>query len=283
MTLSRVARAIGNKVVLRALIWLILAIEIFPIAWMVLTSFKSSDISQAIPPVWNFTPTLGNYQDVLTGNTYTSQPFSQLVEHSVIVTFISTLITIILGTLAAYGLARFRFRGRNFVAMWILSTIMFPPSVAVIPVFLIAGHLSLMDTLPVLVIPYVAFNLPFVIWMLRGYIKQIPYEIEEAAHVDGASRANALYRVVLPLLAPGIAASAILSAILSWNEYLFALALTRTGVKTAPVGVSEFTSMYGTQWGDMTAASVVIAGPILVMVLILRRRFIAGLTFGAVK
>ena len=277
------AASLVREEALRVILWLALAVVLLPIFWMVITSIKPAGIAQAIPPRWLFTPTLQNYADVLSGNTYTSQPFLSMVGNSVVVSLFSTLLTVLLATPAAYALARIRFKGRNFIALWILSTIMFPPAVSVIPIFILAGKLQLTDTYLVLIIPYTAFNLPIVIWMLRGFIQQIPVDIEEAAKADGASLATTLRRIVFPLLAPGIAASAILAAMLSWNEFLFAVTLTRSAAKTAPVGVNEFTSMYGTQWGDITAAAVVIAGPMLVIVLILRRRIIQGLTFGAVK
>jgi ABC-type glycerol-3-phosphate transport system permease component len=268
---------------LRVVIWAAVVLVLFPVAWILVTSLKPGDISQALPPVWSFTPTLRNYADVLGGSSYTSQVFASLLLHSAAVTAVSTLLALLAGIPAAYSLARLRFRGRKFTAMWILSTVMFPPAVSVIPVFIIASRLGLMDTLPVLVVPYAAFGLPMVIWMLRSYVRQIPFEIEEAAMVDGASQLAILVRVVLPLLMPGVVAAALLMAMLSWNEFLFALTLTRSAMKTAPVGISEFTSMYGTQWGDMTAAATITVAPILVLTLILRRRLVEGLTFGAVK
>lgn len=271
------------NLLIRIFAWLAVAVILFPVAWMLLTSVKPADISQALPPVWRFVPTLQNYADVLSGNTYTSQVFGVLLMHSVVVTILSTLLALLAGIPAGYSLARVKFRGRRFTMMWVLSTIMFPPAVSVIPVFIITSRLELTDTLPVLVVPYAVFGLPMVIWMVRGYVRQIPYEIEEAAMVDGASQFVMLRRVVLPLLMPGVAAAALLMAMLAWNEFLFALTLTRSAVKTAPVGISEFTSMYGTQWGDLTAAAMVTVLPILVLTLVLRRRLVEGLTFGAVK
>ena len=272
-----------SSFVTRAILWGWLAVILFPLFWVVLTSFKPSEISQALPPIWDFTPTLQNYSNVLAGNTYTSQAFGMLILHSIIVAVSSTTLGLAVAIPAAYALARIKFRGKRFTANWILSTIMFPPMVAVIPVFIIASRLGLTDTWPVLVIPYAAFNLPMMIWMLRSSIRQIPFEIEEAALVDGASQADILRRVILPLLVPGIVSAALLSGILSWNEFLFALTLTRSAVKTAPVGISEFTNMYGTQWGTMTAAATITVAPILAITLLLRRRVIDGLTFGAVK
>jgi ABC-type glycerol-3-phosphate transport system permease component len=209
--------------------------------------------------------------------------FGVLIVHSVIVTLASTLIGLAAAVPAAYALARLRFRGKRLTANWILSTIMFPPVVSVIPVFIIASRLGLTDTWPVLVIPYAAFGLPMMIWMLRSSIRQIPFEIEEAAMVDGVSQAKILWHIVLPLLTPSIVSASLLAGMLAWNEFLFALTLTRSAVKTAPVGISEFTNMYGTQWGTLTAAATVTVAPILLITLMLRRRVVEGLTFGAVK
>jgi ABC-type glycerol-3-phosphate transport system permease component len=270
-------------VLARLALWSALATTLFPILWMLLTSFKQPDISQALPPVWDFAPTWQNYRDVLTGNTYTSQVFGVLIVHTVIVTFASTLVGLVAAVPAAYALARLRFSGKRFAANWILTTIMFPPIVSVIPVFIFASRLGLTDTWPVLVIPYAAFSLPMMIWMLRSSIKQIPFEIEEAAMIDGASQADILRHIVLPLLTPGIVSASLLAGMMAWNEFLFALTLTRSAVKTAPVGISEFTNMYGTQWGTLSAAATVTVAPILVITILLRRRVVEGLTFGAVK
>jgi ABC-type glycerol-3-phosphate transport system permease component len=275
-------KSLGNAIV-RLVLWSALAATLFPLAWMLLTSFKPADISQALPPVWDFTPTLKNYRDVLTGATYTSQSFGILVVHSFVVTIASTLLGLVVAVPAAYSLARLRYAGKRAAANWILSTIMFPPIVSVIPVFIFASRLGLMDTWPVLVVPYAAFGLPMMIWMLRSSIKQIPFEIEEAAMIDGASQSDILRHVVLPLLTPGVVSASLLAGMMSWNEFLFALTLTRSAVKTAPVGISEFTNMYGTQWGSLTAAATVTVAPVLVVTLLLRRRVVEGLTFGAVK
>lgn len=267
----------------RLLLWGSVAIVLFPVLWVVLTSIKPPELSQALPPVWDFTPTLQSYRDVLGGNTYTSQAFGTLMAHSLVVTVASTILGLIVGVPAAYALARLRFKGKKGTANWILSTIMFPPAVSVVPIFILASKLNLTDTFPVLIVPYAAFGLPMVIWMLRSFIKQIPHEIEEAAMVDGASQGAVLWHIVFPLLMPGIVAASLLSAMLAWNEFLFALTLTRSAAKTAPVGISEFTNMYGTQWGSLTAAATVTVAPILLATMVLRRRLVEGLTFGAVK
>jgi multiple sugar transport system permease protein/sorbitol/mannitol transport system permease protein len=265
------------------IVWISIAIALVPLIFLLLTSIKPAGDAQAIPPKWVFLPTLEHYAAVFGGETSSSQAFLPLLWHSAVVAVSATALTILVGLPAAYALARVRFKGRRFLATWVLSTIMFPPIVAAIPIFIFAGQLQIIDTYPIMIIPYTAFNLPLVIWLLRSFITQIPAEIEDAARVDGCSRIGILRRIILPLTVPGMAAGAILSLILCWNEFLFALTLTRSDVKTAPVGINEFTGMFGTQWGNLTAASTAIVAPILVMTLVLRRRLISGLTLGAVK
>ena len=273
----------GVAAVARIAIWLIILVSLVPIYWMVTTSFKDPDAALQIPPnVVGFAPTLDNYVNLLGGQT-TARGFAPLLVNSIIVAIASTVLALVLGLPAAYALARVRFRGKRRLAMWILSTTMFPPIVAVIPIFLIAGSAGFIDTYPVLIVPYAAFNLPLVIWMLRSAIRQIPVEIEESALVDGSSRLGILRTIVLPLAAPGIAAAAVLSIFLSWNEFLFALTLTRSDARTAPVGINEFTTMFGTEWGNLSAGATLVVAPILVMALLLGRRLVSGLTFGAVK
>lgn len=267
----------------RALLWLYLLLTMVPLLFLVVTSFKPEGLAKSLPPAWLFTPTFEHYTSVLAGGQGTSVGFDRLLLNSLAVTLGSTALTIALAVPAAYALSMRTFRQRKFLSSWILSTYMFPPIVAVIPIFVFAGQLGLIDKYPVLIVPYAAFNLPIAVWILRSSILQIPYEIQESAMMDGASRAVVLRRIILPLLVPAIATVAILSAILSWNEFLFALSLTRSAAKTSPVGVQEFTGMFGTDWGKLTAASTVIVAPIVVMTLVLRRRIVSGLTFGAVK
>ncbi|MCU1413818.1 MAG: hypothetical protein JWN80_1158 [Microbacteriaceae bacterium] len=276
----------GSKVrgvVGRAFLWLWLVIGLIPILFMLLTSIKPAGIANSIPPVWLFTPTVRNYASVLSGGSGHSEGFGQLLFNSAVVSLGATVLAIVLAVPAAYALSMRAFRARKRVSGWILSTYMFPPIVAVIPIFVFVGQLGLMDTYAALIVPYAAFNLPIVIWILRSSILQLPFEIQEAAMVDGASSWNVLRRIILPLLVPAIATAAVLTIVLSWNEFLFALSLTRSDAKTAPVGLQEFTGMYGTDWGNITAAATMIVAPILVLMVVLRRQMVAGLSFGAVK
>lgn len=267
----------------RVFIWLVIALSFVPIFWMVTTSFKDPATALRIPPeILGFEPTLQNYVSLL-GDQIGARGFLPLLVNSVIIAATSTMLALVLGLPAAYALARMRFRGKRRLASWILSTAMFPPIVAVIPIFLIAGTARIIDTYPVLIVPYASFALPLVIWVLRGAIKQIPLEIEEAALVDGCSRIQLLRTIVLPLAAPGIATAGVLSIFLSWNEFLFALTLSRSAVRTAPVGINAFTTMFGTEWGNLSAGATLVVAPILVLAILMGRRLVSGLTFGAVK
>ncbi|GAB2963212.1 carbohydrate ABC transporter permease [Amycolatopsis acidiphila] len=263
-------------------LWAWLLVSLIPVVFMVVTSLKPPGVATSVPPSWSFRPTLDNYAKVLTGGG-TGQAFAPLVLNSVIVTVGATILTMLLAVPAAYALSLREFRPRRFLSSWILSTYMFPPMVSVVPLFILAGNLGLFDTYPILIVPYAAINLPIAVWILRSSILQIPYALQEAAMLDGLSRWGILRRVLWPLLVPSVATAAILTAILSWNEFLLALSLTRQDAKTAPVGIMEFTGMFGTDWGLLTAASTVIVAPIVVLTLILRRRIVSGLTFGAVK
>ena len=205
---------------------------------------------------------------------------------SAIVAVLSTICAIVLGTLAAYALARFRLpRKLNMrLALWILSTRMFPPIVTAVPLFLLMSDVRLLDTMASLVIVYTAFNLPFVVWMMRGFFQEIPRELEEAARVDGDSRLGALVRVILPLAVPGLAATAVFCLIISWNEFLFALTLTQTdAAMTLPVGIAGRVTQYEIEWGVMSAAGVVAMIPILLFALSVQRYLVRGLSLGAVK
>ncbi len=270
------------RVISRGVLLVYLALTLVPFMFMFTTAFKPDDLALAIPPAWIFQPTFDNIRALLTGQTGASD-FTRLLINSAVVTFGATALTIILATPAAYALSLKNFRPRERLSMWILSTYMFPPIVAVIPVFILAGNLNLIDTYAVLIVPFAGFALPIAVWIIRGAILELPDSISEAARVDGANSWQIVHRIVLPLTTPAIATAAIITALLSWNEFLFALSLTRSTAKTAPVGVLEFTGLFGTQWGFLTAGSVLIVAPMLVMTLILRRKLVEGLSFGAGK
>lgn len=259
-----------------------LFVALFPVLWMVMTSFKTSWDAQALPPIWFFTPVLENYANLFGGGG-NSGDFTVLLMNSTIVALASTILSVVCGALASYSLSRFRTKRSKDIAMWILSTRMFPPAATLIPVFMMMNWLNLMDTYAALIIPYTAFNLSFVVWMLKGFFDEIPKDLEESAMVDGCTRFQAFRRVILPLVAPGLAATAIICLMFSWNEFMFALVLTRNEAVTAPIIANQFVTMYGIQWGELTAASTLMTAPVLVFAILVRNHMIKGLTFGSVK
>ncbi len=267
----------------KILIWAWISISMMPIFFMITTSLKDTEVARQMPPKWLFIPKIQNFLTVLVGGEGYSQGFDRLMLNSIIVTLSSTILCLFVAFPAALALSQPKFRKREFLSSWILSTYMFPPIVAIIPIFIFAAKIQALDTYPVLAIPYAAFNLPIVIWILKSSIEQIPKEIEEAARVDGSNGWHYASKILFPLTVPALATGAILSSILSWNDFLFALALTRSVAKTAPVGIQEFTGMYGTDWGSLSAASVTIIAPVLIISVIVRKRIVSGLTFGAVK
>jgi len=255
---------------------------IAPVYWMLTISLKREVDQFANPPRWLFfPPTLEHYYDA-----FVARSFVQYLLTSALVAIASTGCALIIGTLAAYSLARFELPWRldRKLSLWILSTRMFPAIVTAVPLFLMMRDLGLLDTRLSLIVVYTGFNLPFVIWMMRGFFAEVPRDLEEAAMVDGDSRLGALWRVVLPLVAPGLAATAVFCLIVSWNEFLFALVLTQTDeAMTLPVGIAGRVTQYEIKWGVMSAAGVVAIIPILAFAIAVQRHLVRGLSLGAVK
>ena len=274
---SRLARLL----VYAALICAVVA-ALAPVYWMLTISLKTEADQFASPPRWlSFSPTLAHYADA-----FLSRSFGQYLATSAIVAVLSTLGSVTLGTFAAYALARFRWPAKldRRLSLWILSTRMFPPIVSAVPLFLMMRDLRLLNTLAALVMVYTAFNLPFVVWMMRGFFQELPRELEEAAMMDGDSRLGALRRIILPLVVPGLAATAVFCLIMSWNEFLLALVLTQTdAAMTLPVGIAGRVTQYEIKWGVMSAAGVVAMLPILIFAMAVQRYLVRGLSLGAVK
>ena len=272
----------GSRVMMYAAVGLAVLAALLPVYWMMTISLKQEVDQFAVPPKWLvFDPTLAHYADA-----FVERSFAQYLLTSAIVAVTSSICALCLGTLAAYALSRFRLPHKlnTRLALWILSTRMFPPIVTAVPLFLLMSDLRLLDTMASLIIVYTAFNLPFVVWMMRGFFNEIPRDLEEAARVDGDSRLGALRRVILPLAAPGLAATAVFCLIISWNEFLFALTLTQTdAAMTLPVGIAGRVTQYEIEWGVMSAAGVVAMIPILVFALCVQRYLVRGLSLGAVK
>ena len=225
-----------------------------------------------------FVPTLENYRDVLGEDS-----FKRYLTNSLIVGVVSTVITLVLGCMAAYGLARFRFPGRKSMAYVTLLLRTVPLAVLAVPVFMIWSQAGLINSLWGLILLYVAVNLPFAIWLLYGFILQVPKELEEAAAIDGCGPIKVFYKVVLPLIKPGIAAASIFTFRIAWNEFILALVLTDRATRTLPVAASLYITDIGVDWGKIMALGSLIAIPPLIFTFIAARQIITGLTAGAVK
>jgi multiple sugar transport system permease protein len=240
-------------------------------------SFKTNAQVFQFPPPLIFTPTLENYQALWTSG------FRQSFFNSLIVATASTLAPMLIGVPAAYALSRWQARIADRISLWILASRMAPPIAFTIPYFLAYRHLELMDTRTGLVIIYMTFNLSLVIWMMRPFFDQLPRALEEAAWIDGATTAQGFWRIILPLSAPGLAATAILCFLFAWNDFFFALILTRTEAMTAPVAVVNFMNYEGWEWGRIAAGGTMVMLPVLVFSLLVRKYLVHGLTGGAVK
>jgi multiple sugar transport system permease protein len=256
----------------------VLAWTLFPIYWVAAASFKTELALYAKPPQWLFTPILDNYRRVLY-----NIPFFEYLTNSLVIAIGTTVGSLVLGTLAGYGFARFRFRGSGTVRFLVLVTRMAPRMVLVVPYFLLMQRLGLLDTYTGLLIAYVSFALPFSIWLLIGFFMDVPIEVEEAAMIDGCSRVGVLLRIVIPIAAPGLVVAAIFAFLVSWNEFLFALILGGVESKTLPVVIAGLNTDVGPLYGEMSAAAVMVMLPNIVMTLVLQRYLVRGLTLGAVK
>jgi ABC-type glycerol-3-phosphate transport system permease component len=215
---------------------------------------------------------------------FTERAFWLPIRNSLVVAGATTLFCVTIGSLCAYALARLRFRGKALLLGVILAVSMFPQIAIVSPLFLLLRSLRLIDTYPGLILPYLTFAMPLAVWLLVGYFRQLPAELEEAAMVDGASRLRAFREVIVPLALPGLAATAILTFVYSWNEFLFALSFTLGPERqTVPVAIALFRGQYQVPWGQVLAAAIVATAPVAALVLVFQRRIVQGLTAGAVK
>ncbi|MEV6874128.1 carbohydrate ABC transporter permease [Amycolatopsis sp. NPDC051128] len=259
---------------------LVLVFALVPVLWVVSLSFKTKDTltdGYFIPQSW----TWQNYADI-----FQTSEFLLALVNSIGIAIISTVIAVVLGTMAAYAIARLEFPGKQLLVGLSLLIAMFPQVSLVTPLFNIERNLGLFDTWPGLILPYITFALPLSIYTLSAFFREIPWELEKAAKMDGATPAQAFRRVIAPLAAPGVFTTAILVFIFCWNDFLFAISLTSTTAsRTVPAALSFFTgsSQFEDPTGQVSAAAVVITIPIIVFVLFFQRRIVAGLTSGAVK
>jgi multiple sugar transport system permease protein len=276
-----------GDIVRYALIIAVLIFFLFPMYWMITTSFKPEAAILSKPPTWVFKPTLENYRYA-----FNEADFGLFLKNTLIVSVVSTILVIVLGSMASYSFARYDV-GKGHVMFFILTTRMFPAIAVILPYFIIfrgVGRTAIgqllnigLDTTGALIITYTMFNLPFAIWLMFSFFQEIPLELEDSARLDGYSRFQVFYRVVLPLAAPGIVVTAIFSMIFAWNEFLFAFMLTRDAARTITIGVAGFWTQRGILWGPLSAAAVICVVPMLIFALTLQRYFVRGLTFGAVR
>lgn len=284
--------------------WLLLGIVflffVFPLYWILSSSFKTrADIVSTTPtyiPFLEFQPTLQNYRDVFIsnvgeegaeGSTVTSSAdvseFRDRLINSIIITGASTLLAVVVGTLTAYAVSRFTIPLEDDFMFFVLSTRMLPPIVVLIPIFVLFNDFGLQNSYHGLILLYTAFNLPFVVWIMKGFFDEIPSEYEEAAMLDGYSRFQAIYKIVLPEAIPAMAATAVFSIIISWNEFVMANFLNRDAAATVPPFLNSIIGVGAVEWGRLAAASVVYVLPVIIFTFLVRNHLLRGVTFGAVR
>jgi ABC-type glycerol-3-phosphate transport system permease component len=252
----------------------------FPLYWMLVSSLKVSHELLASPPTfWPHEWELRAYRKL-----FYETNFWKYFENTIIVSALTTVVVIVAGVIGAYSLTRYAFRGRTFVARVTLLAYMFPPIIMLVPLFLLARQLGLVNSIPGLALTYISFSLPYALWILRAFFQSIPLELEHAALIDGANRAQALAYVVMPLALPGIIATAIFTFIVAWNDFLFALVLIgQDELKTLAIGINEFFHMAVVDWGLIMAAGVMVTIPALIFFIAVQRYLIAGWGAGGLK
>jgi multiple sugar transport system permease protein len=311
---DKVSPAARWSVRIRAAIAIVIAFGMMvPMIWIVLTAFKMQSDVTAIPPKLLFTPSLQGFVSLLTDSRLLSEAdmeikrndpnlsffdkialsagrsingpsqYARQLLNSVIVAGVSTLLSVVLGVLAAYAFSRFYIPGSGDLLFFILSTRMLPPVVVTIPIFLLYRSIGLYDTQVGLIMLYTVFNLSFSVWLLKGFIDEIPREYEEAAMVDGYTRLQAFFRIVLPQAVTGIAATTVFCLIFAWNEYAFALMLTTQNARTAPPAIPSILGSGGIEWNTIAAGSLLFLIPVVVVTFLLRKHLLRGVTFGAIR
>jgi len=271
-------RRSGTQLALRYLVAILLTLFfVFPVYWLFIISFKTPDEIFAFPPVWYpESIQFANYKVLFKDGD------AETVWNSLVLAGVSTVIAMLLGTICAYSLVRFKTGGEN-LAVWIISQRMMPPIAIVFPIFLLYVFFGWVDSYHGLIILYTAFSLPYVIWMMRGYIEDIPLELEESALVDGCTRWEVLWKVVFPMVRSGLFATAVFTFIFAWNDFLFSLVLTRTEVITYTVQVTHYFGGQSNFWAKIAAMSVLGTIPVFITVATLQRYLVRGISMGAVK
>jgi multiple sugar transport system permease protein len=269
---------VGSRIGLPVVLGVILLWSAVPLFWMVLSSLKPTDELTATTPTLSFTPTLEHYEALFSGG----NNIGPYIRNSLIAAGVSTVIAVTLGCLAGYGLARTRFRGKDHVAFWIISQRMAPIAAVILPLFVIFRFTGLLGTTWGLIVAYLTFNLPFAIWIMNAFFAELSPSLEEAAMIDGATRWAAFKDVALPLVLPGIATTAILCLVFSWNDYAFAVTFSGPDSQTLPIAASQLVTQTSIDWGQLTAIGTIVVAPMILVGLIVRKWLVTGLTLGAV-
>lgn len=262
---------------LTAFTWIIAIGFFFPVAWMVLTAFKQESDAATNPPTFFFTPTLDQFKAVFDAGVGTA------LLNSLFVTTVSTIIVLLLGIPAAFALSLRPVKKTSDALFFFISTKMLPVVAVIIPLYVIVGQIGMLDNVWTLIVLYTSMNLPIAVWMMRSFFLEVPSELLEAAEIDGASLWTSVREVILPLISPGIAATALICVIFSWNEFFFAVNMTAVNAQTMPVALTGFMSGQGLFWAQLSAASVIAALPVVICGWIAQNKLVRGLSFGAIK
>jgi multiple sugar transport system permease protein len=264
-------------------------IYFFPVLWIILTAFKTQTDALAVPPIWFFTPTLENFVQVFSraysaGAAAVDTGFARFFFNSIFISGASVLVALVVGTLAAYGFARFPLKGNDTYLFIILTTRMMPAIVVIIPIFLMFQVTGLAGSYAGIILLYAAFNLPFTVWMMKSFFDELAPDVEDAARLDGSSERRIFTRICLPQVLGGIAATAVFGLILTWNEFLFALLLTGVETRTIPVAMAQtIGGDIGVRWGLLAAIETLFLIPVIVVVFALQNHLLRGVTFGTIK
>ena len=275
-------KQIFSKIGSLAFIIIVSIFFLFPILWLLLTTFKTSVQATAIPPVWFFTPTLNAYIKFFRGESYASISGICYLNSAIFAT-LTTVICLILGSTGAYAFARTKFKSAYIISIIVLILRMIPTVVILIPLYIMMRNLNMIDTIPAVVLAHVGINLPFVTWLLKSFFNGIPVELEEAALIDGCSFWQTFYKIALPLTVPGLATAAILTAQNSWNEFLCVLVLTRANLRPVSVALATVNTGYEFDWTLLATGGFLALLPVVIFAFLVQKHFVRGLTLGALK
>jgi len=273
-------QSLAEKITSTIIIIILLTFSLAPIVWMVSTSFKTTQEQTAIPPTLiPKNPTISPYIEG-----WQAKPFNKIFLNTLIVSMITTVLCVVLASLAGYGFSRFHFRGSNFILMLLFVSQMFPTSAIIMPYFMLILKLGLLNTRISLILSYTSFSLPLCVWMLKSFVDSVPKELDEAAHLDGASPFQTYRLVILPLTRPGLISATIFTFLNAWKEYLFALTLANRPEKwMLSVAITSFIGEHATSWNQMMAVSLISITPIILIYLFLQKYLVSGMISGAIK